>query len=125
MASSACPGSTSCRARKRSRSTAVGTWAGIIVNGGQLCKSGTSTGWTCGYVKDKEYSPGYIANGNRFLALDAYSQPGDSGAPFVWGWSQAEALLSGGGGGACGCWTIAGHVQYANETLGVSTYVAP
>jgi hypothetical protein len=102
----------------------VGTWEGIIVNGGQLCKSGTTTGWTCGYVKDKEFSPGYIPNGNRFLALDAYSLPGDSGSPFVWGWSHAEAILSGGAGGACGCWTIAGHVQYADEALGVTPYLS-
>jgi hypothetical protein len=103
----------------------VGTWEGIIVNGGQLCKGGIGTGYSCGYVKDKELSPWYITNGNRFLGLDAYSSEGDSGAPFVYGWSQAEAILSGGQGGACGCWTIAGHIQYADETLGVTPLLSP
>lgn len=103
----------------------VGTWAGILINWGQLCKSGTTTGYSCGYVKDKELSPGYIPGGNRFLAIDASSGVGDSGAPFVYAWSQAEAILSGGAGGACGCWTIAGHVEYANSALGVTPYFAP
>lgn len=45
--------------------------AGIIIYGGELCKGGVATGYSCGIVASKEYSPGYIPNGNRFLALTA------------------------------------------------------
>lgn len=103
----------------------VGTWNGIIVYGGELCKGGVGSGYSCGYVASNEYSPGYIPNGNRFLALEAYSTFGDSGAPFVWAGTHAEAIISGGGGGTCGCWTIAGHIEYANEKLGVYPMLAP
>ena len=103
----------------------VGTWAGIMIYGGELCKGGATSGYTCGIVTSKEYSPGYIPNGNRFLALAAYSAPGDSGSPFLWAGTHAEAILSGGGSGACGCWTIAGHIEYADEKLGVYPMLSP
>jgi hypothetical protein len=103
----------------------VGTWNGIMVYGGKLCKGGGASGYSCGYVASKEYAPGEIPFSNRFLALEAYSTFGDSGAPFVWAGTQAEAILSGGGGGTCGCWTIAGHIEYANEKLGVYPMLSP
>ena len=103
----------------------VGTWGGIVVNSTNLCKAGSGSGYSCGTVRSKEYSPGYLPGANRFLGVEAFAEPGDSGAPFVQSSTQAEAILSGGGGGACGCWTIAGHIEYADEKLGVTPKIAP
>lgn len=113
----------------------VGTWDSLIVDHTRLCKAGVTTGYTCGYLRSKYFTPG-IPNGERFLAVQlepnnpSYpggSYEGDSGAPFVRELTptQAEGILHGGGGGACGCWTIAGHIQYATQALGVTVKLSP
>jgi hypothetical protein len=100
----------------------IGTWASVMVDQTYLCKSGVTTGYSCGYVRDKYLMPEIIPGGNRFMGIlltGSSSGPGDSGAPFVQYGTQAEGILHGGRYGACSCLTAAGHIEYADEALGV------
>jgi len=90
-----------------------GTWTGFTL-GGTFCKSGISTGRTCGESTSKTYSPPYISGGNRFLVVSQGSAPGDSGSPLYQS-HEAVGVLS--GGGSIG--TVHGHIEYAEDYLGV------
>jgi hypothetical protein len=57
----------------------VGRWTELIV-GSRVCKSGITTGKTCGDVLTKNYSSTKIPGSNRFVIADYCSDPGDSGA---------------------------------------------
>ncbi|MEU5900192.1 MULTISPECIES: S1 family peptidase [Streptomyces] len=92
--------------------TQVGTWGqagNIAVNGSRraasgaaLCKSGATTGWTCGTVGSYNVSVTYVdQNGGpdtvvRGLATSSVcTQGGDSGGAYISG-NQAQGMTSGG-----------------------------
>ena len=64
--------------------------------GASTCKSGSTTGWTCGTIQAKNqtvrYSEGTVYG---MTQTNAYSAAGDSGGAFISG-NQAQGLLSGG-----------------------------
>lgn len=100
-----------------------GTWDGIVVNATTLCKSGVTTGKTCGLVDGKNFSPNWVSNGNRFLTTDYCSRPGDSGAGVYRNanWSKVEGLNVGGIDLPCGGWLqggVVGHIEYTMNALG-------
>jgi streptogrisin C len=68
--------------------------------GASVCRSGSTTGYRCGRVQDKNVTVNYT-NGPRVGGLtrtSADSAAGDSGGPFVAGGGQAQGMLSGGNG---------------------------
>lgn len=55
--------------------------------GSYVCKWGTTTGRTCGYIQTKNYSPSYVPNvDDTFVRVNGYGAtlgaPGDSGGPW-------------------------------------------
>ena len=55
--------------------------------GSYVCKWGTRTGRTCGYIQSKSVDPSYVPNGDdTFVRVNGYgailSAPGDSGGPW-------------------------------------------
>lgn len=93
----------------------VSTWNGSTVAvsgsqesavGAQVCKSGRTTGWTCGTITSKNqtvrYDDGSVING--LVQHSACVQGGDSGGSNISG-SQAQGVTSGAStysGGSCG-----------------------
>ena len=73
------------------------TGSQVAAVGATLCKSGRTTGWTCGQVVSFDNSVNY-GNGDIVYGLtehDACVEQGDSGGANVSG-SQAQGLSSGG-----------------------------
>lgn len=73
------------------------TYGGVAV-GVQLCKYGTATGWDCGELTTKSFSPSWVNKGTQFgritnCSVDM-STPGDSGGPVVLS-SSAIGVISG------------------------------
>ncbi|MFC3449506.1 S1 family peptidase [Amycolatopsis speibonae] len=68
----------------------------VAATGASVCKSGSTTGWTCGTVGAKNqtvrYSEGTVYG---MTATNVHSQAGDSGGSFIAG-NQAQGMLSGG-----------------------------
>ncbi|WP_342749743.1 S1 family peptidase [Umezawaea tangerina] len=81
--------------------------------GAAICRSGSTTGWRCGTVQQKNatvnYSQGSVSGLTR---TNACAEPGDSGGSWVAGtnYSQAQGVTSGGSG---------------NCTSGGTTYFQP
>ena len=64
--------------------------------GASVCKSGSTTGWTCGTIRAKNQTVRYAEGTVTGMTLtDAHSDSGDSGGSFISG-NQAQGLLSGG-----------------------------
>lgn len=72
-------GYRACTGTRTRNQQAIGTY---------VCKWGTATGRTCGYIQSKSYNPSYIpGNGeDSYIRVNGYgatlSAPGDSGAPW-------------------------------------------
>ncbi|MEV6908277.1 S1 family peptidase [Amycolatopsis sp. NPDC051071] len=68
----------------------------VAATGASVCKSGSTTGWTCGTVGAKNQTVRY-AEGTVYgmTATNVHSQAGDSGGSFIAG-NQAQGMLSGG-----------------------------
>jgi streptogrisin C len=66
--------------------------------GAAVCRSGSTTGWRCGTIMEKDFTAHY-AQGDVFglTRTSACAEGGDSGGPFLWG-NQAQGVLSGGAG---------------------------
>lgn len=68
--------------------------------GAYICKSGKTTDMTCGYIKTKDYAPGYVLNAQPTFITAARSDcgnivdGGDSGGP-VWASDNAWGITSG------------------------------
>ena len=101
---------------------AKGTWDGLA-NGAYLCKSGVTTGVTCGFVNSKYFSPYWAPGSTKFINSDMCMDGGDSGSGVYIG-NKAIGILSGGIHGTCprtgATQTIIGHVSFAESALGVS-----
>ncbi|MEV6897820.1 S1 family peptidase [Amycolatopsis sp. NPDC051372] len=64
--------------------------------GASVCKSGSTTGWTCGTIRAKNQTVRYPEGTVSGMVLtNARSDHGDSGGSFISG-NQAQGLLSGG-----------------------------
>ncbi|WP_033290876.1 S1 family peptidase [Amycolatopsis jejuensis] len=98
------PGSDYAFARVNSNWTPVGqinngtrvTGSTEAAVGASVCKSGSTTGWTCGTIRAKNqtvrYQEGTVTG---MVRTNARSDHGDSGGSFISG-NQAQGLLSGG-----------------------------
>lgn len=66
--------------------------------GAVVCKAGSTSGWTCGFIMAKNQTVRY-AEGPVYgmIETNLYAAAGDSGGPLLAG-NQAEGLLSGGDG---------------------------
>jgi hypothetical protein len=103
-----------------------GTYAGLNV-GDDVCKSGQTTGKTCGRVQDKHYSPSYVPGGNDFIKTSYCGKGGDSGAGVYIG-NKAVGVHSGGTDGACsasGDFSIFGHIEFVQNALNATVVLAP
>ncbi|MDQ3404051.1 MAG: S1 family peptidase, partial [Actinomycetota bacterium] len=99
--------------------------------GGQICRSGSTTGWRCGSVQafnqTVNYGGGDVVYG--MTRTSACAEPGDSGGSFVsaptsTGRVQAQGMTSGGSGNCSTGGTV--YFQPVNEALsayGLSLYV--
>lgn len=66
--------------------------------GAAVCRSGSTTGWRCGYILAKNQAVRYVEGVVSGLTrTDACAEPGDSGGPWVAG-NQAQGVTSGGAG---------------------------
>jgi hypothetical protein len=64
--------------------------------GATVCKSGSTTGWTCGVIQAKNQSVRYAEGTvNGMIQTNVHSAAGDSGGSLIAG-NQAQGLLSGG-----------------------------
>lgn len=54
------------------------SWSALMP-GDTICKQTRTTGYDCGLVGNKNFSPSYIPNGGRFVQVDTTCEPGDSG----------------------------------------------
>lgn len=109
---------------------AKGTYDGLAV-GSWACKSGATSGVSCGSVTSKWGAPSYVPGGGAhdFIVADFCSEPGDSGSG-VYSAHKALGILSGGSTATCATsdWTYFSHVEFAEQQLGVSvvtTVAAP
>ncbi|MEZ7002644.1 alpha-lytic protease prodomain-containing protein [Streptomyces sp. AD55] len=66
--------------------------------GASVCRSGSTTGWHCGTVRQHDTSVGYPEGTVRGVTeTSVCAEPGDSGGPFLAG-AQAQGTTSGGSG---------------------------
>ncbi|MFE7860855.1 alpha-lytic protease prodomain-containing protein [Streptomyces sp. NPDC057403] len=66
--------------------------------GASVCRSGSTTGWHCGTVKQQDTSVSYAEGTvNGLTQTDVCAEPGDSGGPYISG-AQAQGVTSGGSG---------------------------
>lgn len=83
--------------------------------GSSVCRSGSTTGWHCGYIQAKNqtvnYSQGSVYGLTR---TDVCAEPGDSGGSFISG-NQAQGMTSGGSGNCT--WGGTTYFQPVNEAL--------
>ncbi len=83
--------------------------------GSSVCRSGSTTGWHCGYIQAKNqtvnYSQGTVYGLTR---TDVCAEPGDSGGSFISG-NQAQGMTSGGSGNCT--WGGTTYFQPVNEAL--------
>lgn len=100
--------------------TGVSTYSGLSV-GATICKSGATTGKTCGTLAGKNNSPHWVDFSNSFLRIDSMcTKDGDSGAGAYID-NRAVAIVSGGDDDQiCNNGndeTIAGHIEFAANAL--------
>lgn len=83
--------------------------------GSSVCRSGSTTGWHCGYIEAKNqtvyYSQGTVYGLTR---TDVCAEPGDSGGSFISG-NEAQGMTSGGSGDCT--WGGTTYFQPVNEAL--------
>ncbi|MPZ00294.1 MAG: trypsin-like serine protease [Actinophytocola sp.] len=86
-----------------------------VPTGSSVCRSGSTTGWHCGYIEAKNqtvhYSQGSVYGLTR---TNVCAEPGDSGGSFISG-NQAQGMTSGGSGNCT--WGGTTYFQPVNEAL--------
>lgn len=67
--------------------------------GASVCRSGSTTGWHCGVIQQKNVTVRYVGGGvvGGLTKTSVCAEPGDSGGAYISG-SQAQGLTSGGSG---------------------------
>jgi streptogrisin D len=95
------------------------TGAGRVPVGSSACKTGSTTGTTCGTVQAYNVTVNY-AEGTVYglTRTNICTQPGDSGGPLYAG-SQAQGITSGGTRGGCNQSGFRSFFQPADEALSV------
>ena len=95
------------------------TGASRVPVGSSACKTGSTTGTTCGTVQAYNVTVNY-AEGTVFglTRTNICTQPGDSGGPMYAG-SLAQGITSGGSIGGCGQFGFRSFFQPADEALSV------
>ncbi|MBQ0826230.1 alpha-lytic protease prodomain-containing protein [Streptomyces tagetis] len=84
----------------RARDGAVTQVAGSVeaLAGASVCRSGSTTGWHCGTIRQHDTSVGYPEGTVQGVTeTTVCAEPGDSGGPFLAG-AQAQGTTSGGSG---------------------------
>lgn len=95
------------------------TGSGTALVGATVCKTGSTTGYTCGRVTRTNATVSYPSRTLRGMTItNVCSRSGDSGSG-VWYGTTAFGILSGGPGGS-GCGMIYQPVQPAERYLGVT-----
>ncbi|MGI8805610.1 MAG: S1 family peptidase [Thermoleophilaceae bacterium] len=100
---------------------------GFMAIGNTVCKSGVTTGKTCGRVNSIDYSPSYIENSDSFILTDYCSEGGDSGAGVYLG-GTALGIHSGGSPDECSDYddfAIFGHIDFVDQQLDVRVAGTP
>jgi hypothetical protein len=91
--------------------------------GRRVCKTGVTTGKTCGKIQDKHYSPSYVPQSGRFLKTDGCLQPGDSGGAAFRN-NRAYGIVSGMKKDTkCkhpDFYSLLGHIEYVTNALNVT-----
>jgi hypothetical protein len=95
------------------------TGAGRVPVGAQACKTGSTTGTTCGTVLAYNVTVNY-AEGAVFglTRTNICTRPGDSGGA-MFASSQAQGIVSGGTVVSCSCSSFRSFFQPADEPLSV------
>ncbi|MBP2705937.1 S1 family peptidase [Microbispora sp. RL4-1S] len=89
----------------------------VAVVGASICRSGSTTGWHCGTVQQRNTSVRYQEGTvSELTRTNVCAEPGDSGGPFISG-SQAQGVTSGGSGNCTYGGTT--YFQPVNEILSV------
>ena len=112
----------------------VNRWENLVP-GTILCKSGITSGKTCGQVHNKQFSPSYIPNSKDFIKAKYCVRSGDSGAGVYGGESgishRAYGIVSGALGLSTPCaewgagnYSVTGHIEFAENTLDVTVVKA-
>ncbi|MET9776992.1 alpha-lytic protease prodomain-containing protein [Streptomyces sp. NPDC006367] len=87
-----------------------------VLVGASVCRSGSTTGWHCGTVRQHDTSVSYAEGTvDGLTETTVCAEPGDSGGPFVAG-VQAQGTTSGGSGDCTGGGTT--FYQPVNPLLG-------
>ncbi|MEU9831516.1 S1 family peptidase [Streptosporangium sp. NPDC048047] len=89
------------------------------IEGASVCRSGSTTGWHCGTVRQRDVTVVYdeTQTVSQLTLTDACAEPGDSGGPFV-SVDQAQGVLSGGNGNC----TAGGETVFQPVTEILSAY---
>jgi hypothetical protein len=107
----------------------MSTWEGLMA-GTHVCKSGQTTGKTCGQILDKDVSLDYVPNSDRFVLAQYCSEDGDSGSGVYRSanWSRVHGIHSGGTNATCpdaNALGVFGHIEYALNALEATLVLAP
>jgi streptogrisin C len=71
-------------------------------SGSAVCKSGSTTGWTCGTIGAKNQTVNYAQGSvSGLTASNVRCQPGDSGGGFITNAGQGQGVVSGGNSATC------------------------
>ncbi|WP_034271714.1 S1 family peptidase [Haloechinothrix halophila] len=96
-------------------------WARVVQGsyeapvGSSVCRSGSTTGWHCGYIEAKNQTVSYPSGTVYGLTrTDVCAEPGDSGGSFISG-NEAQGMTSGGSGDCT--WGGTTYFQPVNEVL--------
>lgn len=96
------------------------TWVATM-EGTTVGMAGARSGTRRGSIESKNYSPGQVPGGNRFLKADYCADTGDSGAS-IFNTNTAYGIHYGGGPGGCSNnpydYGIFGNIVYAKDALG-------
>ncbi|MEV4531906.1 S1 family peptidase [Streptosporangium sp. NPDC049304] len=72
--------------------------AGVAIEGASVCRSGSTTGWHCGLIQQRDASVTYPQGAVHGLTRTSVcAEPGDSGGSFI-SVDQAQGVTSGGSG---------------------------
>jgi streptogrisin D len=96
------------------------TSAGRVPVGSTVCKTGSTTGTTCGQVLRYDATVNYAEGSvGQLTEANVCTEPGDSGGPLFAG-GQAQGVVSGGSTAGCGSSGFRSYFQPVDEVL--STY---
>ena len=90
-------------------------WSGMTI-GQSVCMKARTSGWTCGNILTKNYSPTYVPGGERFIEMSNTCQFGDSGGL----WADADVAYGVQSGKRSNNHCLFGAIDYAMAGTGWS-----